>query len=85
MPQYLQKLSNISPLSWGMEGFLDLMLRKGTIVDILPECALLLGTGCIMLVTTGLVLKKKIVLCRDGHERIIRRKIKNRIETIDYR
>lgn len=61
MPEYMQKLSNISPLSWGMEGFLNIMLRNGTVVDIIPESALLLGTGLVMLAITGLVLKKKIL------------------------
>jgi ABC-2 type transport system permease protein len=59
MPAFLQTLSQISPLSWGMEGFLDVMLRNGTLYDIMPECLLLISTGGIMLFLTGLVLKKK--------------------------
>jgi ABC-2 type transport system permease protein len=61
MPEYMQKLSNISPLSWGMEGFLNIMLRNGSVADIIPESALLLGSGLVMLAITGLVLKKKIL------------------------
>ena len=60
MPKNLQLLSNISPLSWGMEGFLDIMLRKGSLFDIIPECLLLLGAGLLMLCITGLILRKKI-------------------------
>ncbi len=59
MPKLLQSLSHISPFSWGMEGFLDIMLRNGSIYDILPECLLLFSTGAIMLFATGFVLKKK--------------------------
>lgn len=61
MPTFMQKLSVISPLSWGLEGFLDIMLRKGTACDIMPRCALLLGTSGIMLAGTGILLKKKIL------------------------
>jgi len=60
MPLYMQKLSNISPLSWGMDGFLNIMLRNSAVADIIPESALLLGTGFVMLAITGLVLKKKL-------------------------
>jgi ABC-2 type transport system permease protein len=61
MPAFMKSLSNLSPLSWGMEGFLDIMLRNGTLVDIMPECLLLIGTGCIMFVLTGIGLKRKII------------------------
>jgi ABC-2 type transport system permease protein len=61
MPTAMQKLSVISPLSWGLEGFLDILLRNGGVSDIAPECALLAGTSLAMLVITGIVLKKKIL------------------------
>ncbi len=61
MPKFLQQLSGISPLSWGMEGFLDLMLRNGGIPDIMPECALLLLTSAAMLAATGILIKKRII------------------------
>jgi ABC-2 type transport system permease protein len=61
MPAFLQNLSVISPFSWGMEGFLDIMLRNGSLYDILPECSLLIVTGSIMLFATGVILKKKNV------------------------
>ncbi len=59
MPTVMQKLSLLSPLSWGLDGFLDIMLRNGSVSEIMPECALLLGTSIMMLVTTGAVMKKK--------------------------
>jgi len=33
----MQKLSNLSPMSWGLEGFLDVFLRNGDIRDVLPK------------------------------------------------
>lgn len=61
MPAYLQRLSALSPLSWGLEGFLDIMLRNGTLRDIFPACARLLGTGVAMLAAAGVLIKKKII------------------------
>ncbi|MBN2159542.1 MAG: ABC transporter permease [Spirochaetes bacterium] len=61
MPSFMQRLSAISPLSWGLDGFLDITLRNGSIADIAPECALLLATSIIMLAATGIILKKKIL------------------------
>lgn len=60
MPAVMQNLTVISPLSWGLEGFLNIMLRNGGIADIAMECSLLVATSFMMLVITGIVLKKKI-------------------------
>lgn len=46
MPHYLQTISNISPLAWGLDAFLDIFMREGTLSDILPEtCGLLAFFG----------------------------------------
>jgi len=49
MPETMQSLAWISPMTWGMEGYLDLFLRGGTVVDILPECAGLVSFAVVML------------------------------------
>ena len=43
MPPLLQQISNVSPLSWGLEGFLDIFVRAGGVREILPEFLQLLG------------------------------------------
>lgn len=43
MPGIMQMLSRISPLNWGLEGFYDVFLRGGGMVEVLPYVALLLG------------------------------------------
>ena len=37
MPSFMQKLTVISPMSWGLEGFIDIFVRKGNIRDVIPE------------------------------------------------
>ena len=42
MPQFMQQISAFSPLSWGLNAFLDVFLRGGGILSVLPDVALLL-------------------------------------------
>ncbi|MBA4393233.1 MAG: ABC transporter permease [Desulfobacca sp.] len=49
MPAFMQKLSRLSPLNWGMEGFYDVFLRGSGIGEILPNVGLLLGFFLVML------------------------------------
>ena len=42
-PAAVQNIVKIFPTTWAMQGLLDLVLRGGGLVDILPESAVLLG------------------------------------------
>ncbi|AEH01926.1 ABC transporter permease [Lacinutrix sp. 5H-3-7-4] len=42
MPEFMQMLSHISPMNWGLNAFYDVFLRHGSLIDILPEIGLLL-------------------------------------------
>lgn len=59
MPPTMQSFSQLSPHAWGLEGFLDIILRGGNIVDILPEVALLLAFSCVMMVIATVLLGKR--------------------------
>jgi ABC-2 type transport system permease protein len=37
MPTYLQKAAVLSPMSWGLEAFLDVFVRNGGVPEILPR------------------------------------------------
>ena len=43
MPAMMQKISLISPLNWGLEGFYTIFLRGGGLFDILPWVGLLIA------------------------------------------
>jgi ABC-2 type transport system permease protein len=51
MPEAMQTLTNFSPLAWGLEGFLDVLLRDGKLSSVLGESAALtaLGAGLLIL------------------------------------
>ncbi|GGH38532.1 ABC transporter [Mangrovimonas yunxiaonensis] len=53
MPKTMQILSNISPMNWGLNAFYDVFLRNGTLLDLLPEIALLL---LFFIITTGIAI-----------------------------
>lgn len=43
MPPLMQEVAMISPLSWGLDGFLDVFVRGGGVLDVLPEALGLLA------------------------------------------
>ena len=49
MPQSMQVLSNISPMSWGLEGFLDIFLRGLDARAVFSESLALAGFGIVLL------------------------------------
>lgn len=42
MPKFMQSLSQVSPMNWGLEAFYDVFLRNASFANILPEILLLL-------------------------------------------
>lgn len=50
MPDFLETISVISPLNWGMEAFYNIILREQSFVSILPECLWLMTFGMICFV-----------------------------------
>jgi ABC-2 type transport system permease protein len=59
MPGFMQEIARLSPMSWGLEGFLDIFLRNGNVSDVLPESLSLLIFGTAMLIWTMIALKKQ--------------------------
>lgn len=49
-PAVVQNIVKILPTTWAMQGLLDLVLRGGGLVDILPEASVLLGFAGIFFV-----------------------------------
>ena len=41
MPRFMQNLSVISPLGWGLDAFLEIFVRGGNLVSVLPRVAML--------------------------------------------
>ena len=41
MPNFMQFISNLSPMNWGLNAFYDVFLRSGGLLEILPEIGLL--------------------------------------------
>ncbi len=47
MPVFMQEASIISPLAWGLDGFLEVFVRGGSVRDVLPEAASLIAFSAI--------------------------------------
>jgi len=48
MPGFMQRLVDISPMNWGLEALLTVLLRGGGVADTLPQVARLLGFAVLM-------------------------------------
>lgn len=60
MPQSMQILANISPISWGLDGFLEIFLKSGDISMVLNESLMLILFGVISLVLSMIILEKRM-------------------------
>jgi ABC-2 type transport system permease protein len=59
MPATMQSVANWSPMSWGLEGFLDILLRNGTLRDIAPKASGLLALGLLTLSLAWLIQSRR--------------------------
>ena len=59
MPATMQSIANWSPMSWGLEGFLDILLRSGNLQDISPEALKLTTLGLSAILLARLILLRK--------------------------
>ncbi len=62
MPSLLQKVANISPLSWGLDGFLDIFVRGGGVHQVIPAVAKMMTFAAICFVIAAV--RFRIVLRR---------------------
>ena len=60
MPQSMQTLANISPMSWGLDGFLDIFLKGGGVLEVLNESLMLMLFGSLLLGFSMIILQKRI-------------------------
>lgn len=60
MPSFMQELANISPMSWGLEGYLDIFLRQGGFLEVQNEIFALSAFGICMLLLAAIIFKIKI-------------------------
>jgi ABC-2 type transport system permease protein len=48
-PETMQRIAHITPHAWAVDGFAELVRRGGTVADIVPELAVLLGMATVLL------------------------------------
>lgn len=58
MPDTMQTLTQLSPMSWSLEGFWDIVLRRGSWRDALPEALGLSAFGLICLAIAAFQLRR---------------------------
>jgi ABC-2 type transport system permease protein len=58
MPGFMRDLSQISPMAWGLNAFLDLFARGGNLSTVWTETLLLLGFSLAMLVAAWVLFQR---------------------------
>lgn len=58
MPQVMQGLSVVSPLGWGLEAFLDIFVRGGDLLSVLPQVLTLNGFFLLCMLIAALVFRR---------------------------
>ena len=59
MPAAMQTLARWSPMNWGLEGLLTVLLRGGGVASAAPNAARLLGFALVMLALAWLLFRKR--------------------------
>lgn len=59
MPQFMQEITNYSPMAWGLEGLLELFVRGGTFSDIKYTMTYLISFAIISFIISNILLVKK--------------------------
>jgi ABC-2 type transport system permease protein len=60
MPPVMQKIAAYSPMNWGLEGLLDVLLRSGAVASVLPVVGKLAGFAMLMLGLALLLFRRRI-------------------------
>jgi ABC-2 type transport system permease protein len=60
MPAVMQKIAAYSPMNWGLEGLLDVLLRSGNVASVLPEAGRLAGFAALMLALAFVLFRRRI-------------------------
>ncbi|MEX2394413.1 MAG: ABC transporter permease [Actinomycetota bacterium] len=61
MPEVMQRIGQLFPHSWAMDGFIELIAREGTFVDILPQLAILAAFVVVLLPVAAWRLRRAVV------------------------
>ena len=60
MPASMQTLAALSPMNWGLEGLLTVLLRGGGVAGVMPPVLRLLGFAVVMLVVAVLLFRRRV-------------------------
>lgn len=58
MPAFMQRVAELSPMNWGLEGLLTVLLRGGGVAAILPEVGRLVAFAAVMLMLAAVLIRK---------------------------
>jgi ABC-2 type transport system permease protein len=59
MPDFMQRIAELSPMNWGLEGMLAVLVRGGAVADVAIPAAKLGGFAFVMFIAAALLLRRR--------------------------
>ena len=59
MPDFMQRIAELSPMNWGLEGMLTVLLRGGAVAEVVPPVAKLGAFALVMFMAAALLLRRR--------------------------
>jgi ABC-2 type transport system permease protein len=59
MPGFMQRLVEVSPMNWGLEALLTVLLRGGGVVDALPQIGRLVAFAAVMFLLAVFLFRRR--------------------------
>lgn len=60
MPPVMQTIATYSPMNWGLEGLLNVLLRNGDVASVLPQAGRLAGFSVLMMGLAFMLFRRRI-------------------------
>ena len=60
MPDFMQKVSEFSPMNWGLEGMLDVMLRGSDMAGVVQPVSRLMGFAVLMFLAAVFLFRRRV-------------------------
>ena len=58
MPAFMQRLADASPMNWGLEALLDVLLRGADVPALMPHALRLLGFAAVMFALALILIRR---------------------------
>jgi ABC-2 type transport system permease protein len=60
LPETMRRIAHVTPHAWGYDAFAKIVRHGGSVLDVLPQLAVLLGMGAVILALAAIALRRTL-------------------------